>query len=97
MSTCNETLKAQHKTYPRTCEKCGLGPCIEKLRIPPMPPVASPAPELVYAVLWSYADRSAGGAVSVHRTKAGADRMVNLLSKHSETKQFTVEPVPSEP
>jgi hypothetical protein len=27
-STCNETLRAQGKAYPRTCRKCGLGPCI---------------------------------------------------------------------
>jgi len=27
-STCNETLRAQGKAYPRTCRKCGFGPCI---------------------------------------------------------------------
>jgi hypothetical protein len=27
-STCSETLRAQGKAYPRTCKKCGLGPCI---------------------------------------------------------------------
>jgi hypothetical protein len=27
-STCNETLRAQGKAYPRTCRKCGKGPCI---------------------------------------------------------------------
>jgi hypothetical protein len=27
-STCRETLRAQGKAYPRTCKKCGLGPCI---------------------------------------------------------------------
>jgi hypothetical protein len=27
-STCRETLRAQGKAYPRTCRKCGLGPCI---------------------------------------------------------------------
>jgi hypothetical protein len=27
-STCSETLRAQGKAYPRTCRKCGLGPCI---------------------------------------------------------------------
>ena len=29
-STCSETLRAQGKAYPRTCKKCGLGPCIGK-------------------------------------------------------------------
>lgn len=29
-STCSETLRAQGKPYPRTCKKCGLGPCIGK-------------------------------------------------------------------
>jgi predicted RNA-binding Zn-ribbon protein involved in translation (DUF1610 family) len=29
-STCSETLRAQGKAYPRTCKKCGLGPCISK-------------------------------------------------------------------
>lgn len=27
-STCNQSLKQHFLTYPRTCEKCGLGPCI---------------------------------------------------------------------
>lgn len=27
-STCNKTLLAQGKANPRTCKKCGLGPCI---------------------------------------------------------------------
>jgi hypothetical protein len=27
-STCRETLRAQGKAYPRTCRKCGKGPCI---------------------------------------------------------------------
>ena len=39
-STCNETLRAQGKAYPRTCRKCGLGPCIGA----PKPPPAQPAP-----------------------------------------------------
>jgi hypothetical protein len=29
-STCNHTLRAQGKSYPRTCKKCGFGPCIGK-------------------------------------------------------------------
>ena len=27
-STCREMLRAQGKAYPRTCKKCGKGPCI---------------------------------------------------------------------
>lgn len=27
-STCSITLRLQGKPYPRTCKKCGLGPCI---------------------------------------------------------------------
>lgn len=27
-STCNQTLQLQGKPYPRTCKKCGLGPCV---------------------------------------------------------------------
>tara|TARA_R110000822_G_scaffold35007_9_gene98889 strand:+ start:93 stop:806 length:714 start_codon:yes stop_codon:yes gene_type:complete len=27
-STCSTTLRLQNKPYPRTCKKCGLGPCI---------------------------------------------------------------------
>jgi hypothetical protein len=26
-STCNNALRFQGKAYPRTCAKCGLGPC----------------------------------------------------------------------
>ena len=28
-STCNNALRIQGKAYPRTCKKCGLGPCVE--------------------------------------------------------------------
>lgn len=28
MSTCNKTLRDLGQPYPRTCAKCGLGPCI---------------------------------------------------------------------
>ena len=28
-STCSNALRAQGKAYPRTCKKCGLGPCVE--------------------------------------------------------------------
>jgi hypothetical protein len=38
-STCNETLRAQDKAYPRTCKKCGKGPCIGA----PKQPLAQPA------------------------------------------------------
>ena len=34
-STCRETLRAQGKAYPRTCRKCGLGPCIGAPKQPP--------------------------------------------------------------
>lgn len=27
-TTCNQALNAQGKPYPRTCKKCGIGPCI---------------------------------------------------------------------
>ena len=27
-STCNNTLRAEGKGYPRTCRKCGKGPCV---------------------------------------------------------------------
>ena len=30
MSQCNEMLKAEGKSYPRTCQKCRLGPCTYK-------------------------------------------------------------------
>ncbi|CAB4240695.1 hypothetical protein UFOVP38_60 [uncultured Caudovirales phage] len=30
-STCSATLRSQGKPYPRTCKKCGLGPCVAKL------------------------------------------------------------------
>ena len=28
-NTCSNALRAQGKAYPRTCKKCGLGPCVE--------------------------------------------------------------------
>lgn len=45
-STCNETLRAQGKSYPRTCKKCGLGPCVGKPKSDTTPP-AAPAQESV--------------------------------------------------
>jgi hypothetical protein len=37
-STCSETLRAQGKAYPRTCKKCGKGPCIGAPKQPPAQP-----------------------------------------------------------
>jgi len=49
-STCNKTLFAQGKAYPRTCKKCGLGPCIAD-RVQPAqqcqyPKCSYPCPDL---------------------------------------------------
>jgi hypothetical protein len=41
-STCSETLRAQGKAYPRTCRKCGLGPCIGATKQPPTQPAPAP-------------------------------------------------------
>jgi hypothetical protein len=41
-STCSETLRAQGKAYPRTCRKCGKGPCIGAPKQPPAAPVQEP-------------------------------------------------------
>lgn len=93
MSTCNETLRAENKPYPRTCAKCGLGPCVGH----PLPsPAAATAFELVHIVTWRYPDNSAFGVVSVHRAKASAERMVDLLKAHAETKRFDIETAPAE-
>ncbi|MBW8783012.1 MAG: hypothetical protein JF599_14165 [Verrucomicrobia bacterium] len=94
MTICNETLKLQGKSYPRTCAKCGLGPCVGSPMPAPAPTLAAPA--LVHVVTWRYGDNSAFGVVSVHPTRGGAERMVNLLEKHAETKQFKIEPAPAE-
>ena len=40
-STCSITLRLQGKPYPRTCKKCGLGPCIaQPMAQPEQEPVA---------------------------------------------------------
>jgi hypothetical protein len=39
-STCNKTLRAEGKGYPRTCMKCGKGPCIADRVQPEHEPVA---------------------------------------------------------
>jgi hypothetical protein len=41
-STCNETLRGQGKAYPRTCKKCGLGPCVGKPKSDTTPPQRKP-------------------------------------------------------
>jgi hypothetical protein len=53
-STCNETLRAQGKPYPRTCKKCGLGPCIGKPKSDTTPP-AAPVQEPDYKALYEKA------------------------------------------
>jgi cytochrome c5 len=45
-STCSETLRAQGKAYPRTCRKCGKGPCIG---------VPKPEQEVSWGVDWGRA------------------------------------------
>lgn len=54
-STCNETLRAQGKSYPRTCKKCGIGPCVGKPKsdtTPPAAPVQEP-PVWTATRLWN--------------------------------------------
>lgn len=34
MANCQQELRKQGKSYPRTCEVCGLGPCVYDLPIP---------------------------------------------------------------
>lgn len=50
-STCSETLRQQGKPYPRTCRKCGLGPCVGK-------PVTTP-PASQEQAKWTDADSDA--------------------------------------
>lgn len=40
MQTCSLLLQAQGKAYPRTCQKCGLGPCFHEAT----PGIPLPAP-----------------------------------------------------
>lgn len=45
MNNCNQILRAQGKAYPRTCAKCGWGPChreLEKSNAPPQPAHGEP-------------------------------------------------------
>ena len=62
VSTCNDTLRLQGKSYPRTCQKCGLGPCIGNTAAPapqPAQPVAQPLPqEDIQALLDDFLDSS---------------------------------------
>ena len=51
-STCSITLRLQGKPYPRTCKKCGLGPCIAQ-------PTAQPEQE---PVAWARYPRYTGKA-----------------------------------
>jgi len=54
-STCNETLRAQGKPYPRTCKKCGLGPCIGKPKSDTTPPAAPVQYELSPTDIYDFA------------------------------------------
>jgi hypothetical protein len=50
MSICNKVLQEAGKPNPRTCSKCGLGPCTEKFD-PLVEPTKSPPIEDIYASL----------------------------------------------
>ena len=45
-STCSNALRAQGKAYPRTCKKCGLGPCVAVLAQQALDRMAENAREL---------------------------------------------------
>ena len=62
-STCNKTLREQGKTYPRTCKKCGLGPCIAD-RVQPaqqQEPVACLVETEQGVMVWPIADINEAG------------------------------------
>ena len=51
-STCSTTLRLQGKPYPRTCKKCGLGPCIaQPTAQPSQQPVAH---DVIAGVLFDF-------------------------------------------
>jgi hypothetical protein len=92
-STCNETLRAQDKAYPRTCKKCGKGPCIGA---PKQPPAAQPAPvqDLPFGV---------GGGLVAIKTLLSRDPCVHantaiemidaILKEHPAAQPAPVQPV----
>lgn len=43
MNTCNNILRNSGQSYPRTCLKCGLGPCTETTSVIPPPPIPTDA------------------------------------------------------
>lgn len=42
MSECQKVLRAEGKPYPRTCSRCFLGPCAERVDAPSIVPDAAP-------------------------------------------------------
>ena len=66
-STCNETLRGHGKAYPRTCKKCGLGPCIGKPKFDDDPTQRKPLTGEQIEFAWMKVKHSTPGtALPIH-------------------------------
>lgn len=92
-STCNETLRAQGKAYPRTCKKCGLGPCVGKPKsdtTPPAAPVQEPltwyegAPPFPQDQEWFIAETIYGDRVVLRSLDEGREHKGNYAFKTAD-------------
>lgn len=79
-STCSITLRLQGKPYPRTCKKCGLGPCIAQ---PTAQPEQEP-PKYSFKAYWE-ADGHIGIAGVVVRPDGGAHVLQQTIDPPQRT------------
>ena len=80
-STCSITLRLQGKPYPRTCKKCGLGPCIAQ----PMAQPEQEPPKYSFKAHWEK-----DGRIGVVGAVVRPDGGVHVL-------QDTIDPPEQEP
>lgn len=72
-TTCNKKLQEQGEGYPRTCQKCGIGPCIGE-PVKAQPELRTAAPEISNNHLLALANKC--GLIGAFTTKELNDRVV---------------------
>jgi len=100
-STCSDTLRLQGKPYPRTCKKCGLGPCIGGRAAAPKQEQAEPVAYrwkesnwLGWETNWEWHDRAKDMGCPIeyaYTAPQGQNELLKQALEALENSQFTDE------
>lgn len=88
-STCSETLRQQGKPYPRTCRKCGLGPCIGKPVTTQPAQAGEPDAYLHDDGFWTAAKTDAGRQLNDRLLFAGSPKIGVFTTPPASQEQAT--------